>query len=65
VKLQDKQRELIVSKNMLDEQSMHNNPFKNLFLLISHFRHSVADKQFKQYEIFVSVQVLFVTKFSF
>jgi len=65
VKLQITQRELFVSKNMLDGHSMHDNPFINLFLLISHYRHSVADKQVKQYEIFVGVQVLFVIKFSF
>jgi len=66
VKLQVTQRELLVSKNILDGHSMHNYPLKNLFLLlISHFRHWVADKQVKQYEIFVGVQVLFVIKFSF
>jgi len=68
VKLQVTQRELFVSKNMLDGHSMHCNPLKNLFLLfllISHFRHLVADKQVKQYEIFVGVQVLFIIKLSF
>jgi len=65
VKLQVTQRELFVSKNMFDEHSMHDDPLKNLFLLLSHFRHWVAAKQVKQYEIFVGVQVLFVLNFSF
>jgi len=65
VKLQVTQRELFASKNMLDTHSMHEDPLKNLFLLISHFRHWVADKQVKQYEIFVRIQVLFVIKYSF
>jgi len=60
VKLQVTQIELFISKNMLDGHSMHDNPLKNLFLLKLHFRHWVADKQVKQYEIFVGVQVLFV-----
>jgi len=50
---------------MLDGHSMHDNPLKNLFWVVSHFKHWVADKQVKQNEIFVGVQVLFVTKFSF
>jgi len=45
VKLQVTQIELIESKNMLDKHSMHDNPLKNLFFLISHFMHSIADKQ--------------------
>jgi len=50
---------------MFDGHSMHDNPFKNLFWVISHFRQWVVDKQVKQYEIFVGVQVLFVINFSF
>jgi len=65
VKLQVTQIELFVSKNILAGHSMHVNPLKNLFLLISHFRHWVADKQVKQFKIFVGVQVLFVINFSF
>jgi len=65
VKLQVKQRELFLSKNMVEGHSMHIDPLRVLFLLISHFMHWVSDKQFKQYEIFVSVQVLFVRIFSF
>jgi len=45
---------------MSDGHSMHYNPLKNLFLLfvlITHFRHLVADEHVKQYKIFVSVQV--------
>jgi len=65
VKLQTTQRELFVSKNILNGHSMHDYPLKNLFLLVSHFMHSVEDKQVKQYEIFACIQVLFVLKFSF
>jgi len=65
VKLQVTQREVFASKNMVAGHSIHYDPLKNLFLLISHFKQWVTDKQVKHYEIFVGVQVLFVKKFSF